>query len=41
MTRTLWKNSVLKNDIKAEIIPLLSAVNIEEAKILKPQKRNE
>lgn len=41
MTKILWNKSVLKNDIKADITPLFSAVNIEEAKILKPQKRNE
>ena len=40
-TAAIWKTSVLKNDIKADVKPSLSAVKNEEPKIAIPAKRNE
>ena len=40
-TAITWKSRVLKNDISAEIGPLLSAVKKDEPKIAKPANKNE
>lgn len=40
-TQMLWKSSVRKNEMRAETVPLLSAVKNAEAKILNPASKNE
>ena len=40
ITDDVWKTSVRKKEIAAEIRPLFSAVKNEDAKILKPENRN-
>ena len=39
ITAAIWKTSVLKNDMSAEIRPLLSAVKNDEPKMANPAKR--
>ena len=39
ITAAIWKTNVLKNDMTAEIRPLLSAVKNDEPKMAKPAKR--
>ena len=40
-TAVIWKTSVLKNDIAADIAPLFRAVKNEDANILNPDITNE
>ena len=40
-TAAIWNTSVRRNEIAAEISPLLSAVKNDEPKIENPAKRNE
>ena len=39
-TEEVWKTSVRRKEMAAEMRPLLSAVKNEDAKILKPANRN-
>ena len=41
ITAAIWKTSVLKNEIIADVRPSLSAVKNDEPKIAIPAKRNE
>ena len=41
ITATIWKRSVLANEMAAETIPLFKAVKKEDPKMLNPIKRNE